>query len=250
MTAGEFLSRFGRIRQNGPGDYHVPCAGHDDDARDPAKFSLHVTIAHDRILVHCFAGCPRERVLAALRLTDADLFLHKSEPAPSTATGREPVPTLSAFAALKKIARARLEEEGWRDGPGGITIPYRRRDGSTWRLRYRTSLKPGAGFRWDAQKDRPLIAYGLHHLDQWVERGELGLVEGESDAITAWVHGLPCLGLPGNLAVKALALEDLVGIDTLWIIREPGESGDGFTLKLRERLQQLEWTGTAKVIRL
>ena len=251
MTIDDFLARFPRRRQNSPTDWHVPCPGHDDDGDNPAKFSLHVTLAGERILLNCFAGCPSERVLGALELTGAALFLaengHVAADAPPPA--RE-TPTLAAFGQLKRLPQALLEAEGWRNHDDGLAIPYRQRDGSAYRTRYRTSLRPGAGFRWDAQKERPLIPYGRHHLDQVMEKGELWLVEGESDAVTAWARGLPCLGLPGNLAVKALTAEDLVGIERLWLVREPGQSGEGFATKLRERLTTLAYPGDARVVTL
>ena len=249
MVAVEFLRYFPRRKQNGPADWHVPCPGHDDHAHNPDKFSLHITSADDRLLLHCFAGCETASILAALGATAADLFLrdaHGLAPTPvgrsrDTRTGPRPVfapeptsapegpATLAAFAALKKLPVDLLTAEGWRDTAKGIAIPYLQRDGSAWRVRGRTSLEPGAGFRWDGQKDRGLIPYGRHRLDQVMEKGELWLVEGESDAVTAWYRGLPCLGIPGNLAGKVLAPEDLTGIETLWIVLEPGQSGEGFT---------------------
>lgn len=253
MTLDDFLGRFPRQKQNTPTDWHVPCPAHADNTKHPDKFSLHVTLEGEKILVHCFAGCTKGQVLAALELTAADLFttnngLGHAQPPPASAP--EVTPTLALFSALKRIPQAVLETEGWRNHDDGLAIPYRTRDGILWRMRYRTSLRPGAGFKWDGQKDRPLIPYGRHRLDQIMEKGELWLVEGESDAITAWTRGLPCLGIPGNLAVKALTTEDLVGIEKLWIVLEPGQSGEGFARKLLERLVELEYRGEARLVTL
>jgi hypothetical protein len=41
------------------------------------------------------------------------------------------------------------------------------------------------------------------------------LVEGENDALTAWYHGIPCLGIPGADMAKLLSTEMLVGVDRL-----------------------------------
>ena len=250
MTAAEFLARFPRVRQNHPGDWHVPCPAHDDNAQDPQKFSLHVSLnaAGDRLLIRCFAGCDEAVVLARLALTIRDLFLvdngYAGAPPPTPA----PTPTLRAFAEKKRLDVSLLLACEWSETPEGLRIPYKDRDGSTWRIRYRTSLEAGQGFLWDGQKGRAPIPYGRWRLDEALDRGELWLVEGESDCVTAWAHQLPCLGLPGNLAAKALAAEDLVGIAQLWIVEEPGQSGRGFLTSLRARLRTLEYAGAASIL--
>lgn len=253
MTLDDFLGRFPGRRKNSAHDWHVPCPAHADDTRHPEKFSLHVTLKGDKIMVHCFAGCRTDQILAALELGPADLFTTSNghgHAQPPPAHAPETTPTLALFATRKRIPQAVLETEGWRNHDDGLAIPYRTRDGSLWRMRYRTSLRPGAGFKWDGQKDRPLIPYGRHRLDSIMEKGELWLVEGESDTVTAWARGLPCLGIPGNLAVKALTTEDLTGIEKLWIVLEPGQSGEGFARKTRERLTELGYAGLAYLVTL
>ena len=247
------LEHFPHRRQNSPTDWHASCPGHADSTTNPEKYSLHITVAGDKILLHCFAGCSQDRVLEAAQLTAAALFLSQSgngHPQADPVGPRDVKPTLALFAQLKRIPQGTLEALGWRNHDDGLAIPYPTRDGSLWRMRYRTSMRPGAGFKWDGQKDRPLIPYGRHRLDQVMEKGELWLVEGESDAVTAWTHGLPCLAFPGNSTVKALTTEDLVGIERLWIVREPGQSGEGFVTQLRDRLAALGWTGAARIVEL
>ena len=254
MTLDDFLALFPKRKGNTATDWHVPCPAHADNVQNAEKFSLHVTLEGGKILVHCFAGCTKDQVLAALALPSSALFVtagngHGSAPA-DPPRSPEVKPTLSLFAQLKRIPVGVLEAEGWRNHDDGIAIPYPTRDGSTWRMRYRTSLRPGAGFKWDGQKERPLIPYGRHRLDAIMEKGELWLVEGESDALTAWARGLPCLGIPGNLAVKALTAEDLVGIEKVWIVLEPGTSGEGFARMLQARLKELAYAGRASLVTL
>ncbi|MGQ9455202.1 MAG: phage/plasmid primase, P4 family [Armatimonadota bacterium] len=69
----------GRKRSVGTG-LMVHCPAHDD--RNP---SLHVELAGDRVLLHCFAGCSIERVLSALGLEMRDLFLSEAKLPPSGA---------------------------------------------------------------------------------------------------------------------------------------------------------------------
>jgi hypothetical protein len=193
MHTNEFLNHFTRHKKNSPADWHVQCPGHDDGA-NPDKFSLHVTAKDDRLLICCMAGCETAAVPGALGLKEADLFYdHAPAPAgrtrvaeqparePEPTVAPEPIATLEAFAALKRIPIELLAAEGWLDTRKGIAIPYRQRDGSPWRVRGRTSLRPGAGFVWDGQKERPMIGYGRHRLDEAIDKGDLLLVEGESD---------------------------------------------------------------------
>lgn len=259
MTADEILSRFPRVRRNGQNDWHVPSPAHDDNTQDPAKFSLHLTVEADRLLIYCFAGCLTRAVLEKLGLPESALFLSGNGHGGPAATERAPT-TLSAFAARKQVPQTFLEAEGWTDGhyycsslkreATGIAIPYRQRDGSAWRPKYRFSMAPGTGFEWGPPKGRAPIPYGRHHLDEWMEHGELWLLEGESDAVTGWLHRLPCLGIPGNMGVKALEGDDLAGIDLLWIVQEHGRGGVEFAIKVRERLGALRWNATAKLVRL
>lgn len=273
MYAHEFIARFPRRRKNSANDWHVPCPAHDDNPHDPGKFSLHVTARLDRVLLHCFAGCPLENVLAALGLPMTALFADErgthsppgagterpSEPAPAAVTTpatepmdtpEDPAPTLEAFAALKHLPVDLLRSEGWRDGPGGLTLPYQNRDGSLFRARVRRSLRPGEGFRWAGQPGLGVRPYGLHRLDDASDQGELWLVEGESDTVTAWHLGLPCLGLPGADTGSCLHETDLAGIDRLFLIHEPDQGGDDFLRTVRRQLRAIGWKGTACIVRL
>jgi hypothetical protein len=56
-------------RRAGEGRWMALCPAHDD--RNP---SLSIRETRDRVLIHCFAGCPTEAVLDALRLGWGDLF--------------------------------------------------------------------------------------------------------------------------------------------------------------------------------
>lgn len=273
MRAPEFLALFTRVKKNGSHDWHVPCPAHDDNQADPAKFSLHVTEQADRLLVICFAGCPVENVMGAMFLPVSALFYEErtGQPAPVVApparaprvrraplpavavsepeSPPEPMPTLAAFAALKQLPEALLTFEGWHERGEALAIPYQQRNGDLFRLRLRTSLRPGSGFKW-AGASGGVIPYGRHRLDEAMDHGELWLVEGESDTLTAWHHSLPCLGLPGSSTTECLAAEDVAGITALWIVQEPGRGGDTFARGLRKRLRALGWRGTARLVRL
>lgn len=70
MKADILLSRLEKVRPTGHHEWVACCPAHED--RSP---SLAVKDVEDgRVLVHCFAGCAAEDVLAAVGLTFADVM--------------------------------------------------------------------------------------------------------------------------------------------------------------------------------
>ncbi len=70
MNAAALLDRLEKVRQTGPGRWVACCPAHDD--RSP---SLSIRETEDgTILIHDFAGCDAQSILAALGLSLGDLF--------------------------------------------------------------------------------------------------------------------------------------------------------------------------------
>lgn len=70
MDANDFLSRLDKVKSTGKDRWVACCPAHKD--KSP---SLSVRLLDDdRILVHCFAGCDLESVLAAIQLQIADIM--------------------------------------------------------------------------------------------------------------------------------------------------------------------------------
>ena len=70
MSLTTVLQKFERVKETTPGKFVALCTGHAD--KSP---SLTIRETDDgRVLLHCFAGCPTEHVLAGAGLTFADLF--------------------------------------------------------------------------------------------------------------------------------------------------------------------------------
>lgn len=88
------LARLDGVRKRGGGRWSCRCPAHDD--RGP---SLSVRLADDEtILIHCFAGCEPNDVLAAVGMNIRDLF--------PKALGHHRIPKrrgLSAFDALRAV---------------------------------------------------------------------------------------------------------------------------------------------------
>lgn len=70
MSTEIFLSRLDRVKPTGPGRWLACCPAHED--KGP---SLSIRELEDeRTLVHCFAGCEVQAVVAAVGLSLEDLF--------------------------------------------------------------------------------------------------------------------------------------------------------------------------------
>jgi len=70
MSLATVLQKFERVKETAPGKFVALCTGHAD--KSP---SLTIRETDDGlVLLHCFAGCPVEHVLAGAGLTFMDLF--------------------------------------------------------------------------------------------------------------------------------------------------------------------------------
>jgi putative DNA primase/helicase len=70
MTLEDILARLEGVKKNGSG-FIAKCPSHADSTP-----SLSVTEPDGRILLHCFANCATEDVLAKINLTMGDLFVN------------------------------------------------------------------------------------------------------------------------------------------------------------------------------
>ena len=81
------LSRLEGVREVRAGKFYAKCPAHDD--KSP---SLSVRDTDDTILIHCFAGCSPDDVLAAIGLSFSDLYADRwkaAEQAAYAAAGHE-----------------------------------------------------------------------------------------------------------------------------------------------------------------
>lgn len=205
MTSAEFLGYFQNVKPAGANQWMAQCPAHDDPQN---SLSIRFTEEH-KWLLKDFAGCRVPDIVKAAGLNLTDLFPKNG--AARTATPPATSLTLSAFALAKGLPADFLADCGVEEDQRGLVITYRLHDGSpALRQRRRTALAAKDGSTWAGPPGHPLVAYGLWRLDAAREKGELLLVEGETDALTAWYHNQPALGIPGAEMVKLLAREDLV----------------------------------------
>lgn len=69
MTVEVLLSRLDQVKPAGNGKWYARCPAHDD--KSP---SLSIKDTGTRTLIHCFAGCEAEDILAAVGLGWKDLY--------------------------------------------------------------------------------------------------------------------------------------------------------------------------------
>src|SRR6266516_1488876 len=224
------------------------CPAHSD--REP---SLSIGLGDEgQVLLTCFAGCSLDTIVEAMGITVADLF-----PKAPSASGAQPEQTQRNVLTLVDLASDKLLH--WKyllhlgdseQRAGCLQIPYHLPDGTPApRHRLRTALVAKEGSHW-SKGSGEVVPYGLERLEEARKAGYLVLVEGEADCWTLWYHHFPALGLPGVEMVRTLKEAYLVGIDTLYIVREPDAAGARFVQHLQQRLHAWKWPGKTYMISL
>lgn len=213
--------------------------------------------------IHCFAGCQRADICAALGIREADLYNGARAPTPGPTRKLDLFDlVLHKFIHPHVLFNAQIEDNYTWKSPGGksvrgvIRIPYFLEDGTVYhRSRIRTAISAGDGSYWDGA-EAPLIPYGLHKLQEARAAKLLWLVEGESDCWTHWSHAIPTLGIPGASNTKVLEAAHLREIETLYIVQEPPtpgkkqDAGKQFVDGLANRLRELNYQGEVYAVSL
>jgi hypothetical protein len=160
--------------------------------------------------------------------------------------------TLEVYAKAKKLDPAFLRSLGletvanpYAPRQKVLAIPYRDASGEPVRMRYRVAMEGKNKTIWDRQKERGVP--GLYGLERVPDSASIMLlVEGESDAQTAWSRGYAALGVPGVMTFKAERdAAALAGLDVV-VLQEPGEGGEA----LLKRLRSLPDTSRIRVAKL
>jgi hypothetical protein len=236
------------------------CPAHDD-----RHASLSIAEGKDgRILLHCFADCTTEAIVAALGLEMRDLFNPlmvkgggASAPGKQFEHSNGSGLTLADYAAAKKLPEAFLVSLGLSQimihGRSVVRMPYRGRDGNQACVRFRYALGGDHRFAW--KKGSKPCPYGLWRLDQRPTDAPLVLVEGESDAQTLWLHGVPALGLPGATAWQERWAEYFTEVRDLLVVIEPDGGGTAMrtriaTSAIRDRVRLVSLDGAKDVSEL
>jgi hypothetical protein len=170
----------------------------------------------------CFSACnrywsPREMAeLLGIQLEDSGSGLNVAE-----------------LAEAKGLTEEFLRSTGVTDGFTGtgssrrpcVNIPYADEFGEIKAVRKRLSMYGALRFIW-RRSDKTTL-YGLPRLAEIRRKGQVVLVEGETDAWTLWHHCIPALGVPGASTWKERFRHYLDGLE-VYAWREPDDGGDNF----------------------
>ena len=157
--------------------------------------------------------------------------------------------TLAEYAEAKRLPTGFLKSLGLsdtlerrgRERIAVLQIPYRDEGGRVIAMRRRQALRkgePDQRFLW--RKGDHAALYGLWRLGEIRAAGWTLLVEGESDCHTAWLHQLPCLGIPGATNWKREWSAHLAGL-TVYAWREPDTGGETFARRLIADLPEAKY---------
>ncbi len=112
---------------------------------------------------------------------------------------------LKEFALAKRLPEEFLAANGvqefkFPDGVFATDFQYRDEQGKVTAIRHRFANTGDKKFRW--RKGDKVQLYGLWKWEKIKAAGWVLLVEGETDSLTCWRHGIPALGMPGKKTWK------------------------------------------------
>jgi hypothetical protein len=161
---------------------------------------------------------------------------------------------LSYYAEALRLARRDLEDYGVRTvvTPLGtaVEIPYRRRDGSHVRNRYRHGLDGRDGTNWNGNEEAGTCLYGLDRLP--AAGDTVFLVIGEDNCHVTWHYGFEAIGVSApHDFVPDRHDPELQDYDVV-VLLEPDEDGDALIerlslSRLRDRIKVARLDGFASI---
>jgi hypothetical protein len=163
----EVLSRLKKIKLTSSG-WEAMCPAHDDVKRQ----SLSIAEGDDgRTLLHCYAGCELEAIVAAVGLTLADLFPAKATTKPST-NGHKPNGIITRYENRTVAGERRIHVRLDRP-PEPKKIWWEQPDGTKML---------GLDAQGDEVKVRDMVLYGIDALAELVDGAAVVITEGEKAA--------------------------------------------------------------------
>ena len=140
--------------------------------------------------------------------------------------------TIEDFAKEKHLEVKFLEQFGIKSAENGISvaIPYFDENSQIIRTRYRNRPNSTPRFYWDNQGNSTTL-YGLWALNKY-SNDYIVLVEGETDALSLWTHGIQCFGVPGAKNFKNEYAKYLQKFNKIYIHNENDEGAKQFISKI------------------
>lgn len=233
------LQNFGPARGD---NLQALCPFHDD--KDPS-LSVHLQTG----LFKCFGCEAAGDVFAFYQLRHSvDFPAALAALARLAGVAKEPSPneptfkslTLKEFVQTKKLPLEFLKKHGvsefrFADGTVCVDFPYFDQTRRVIAIRHRFGSPKPHKFRF--RKGDRAVTYGLWRLPKIFKAGWCLIVEGETDFTTAWLHGIPALGIPGKenyKCLKGLGLEEL----EVYLWEEPDAARTAKKAGLADKLGQ------------
>lgn len=190
---------------------------------------------------------PKEAYEHMARLAGLDV---EERPAEQTKKGA----TLKEYATYKKLPENFLDKLGLKDEKDEfgnyVAIPYYDENNSVSAVRKRISIQGNNGknkFLW--KPESKITLYGVWKLSEIRSLGYVILVEGESDTHTLLFYERPVLGVPGAAFFEDEWVKFLQNLK-VYVVCEPGTSGQTFTKHICEICSKNEFKGELNVITL
>jgi hypothetical protein len=211
--------------QKSGGGYLTHCPAHLDETP-----SLSVSDEKGKLLVKCFGGCTQESVIGALKAKDLWPTMEspkygeeKKYPDKQQKATTPTVLTLAEFAKAKKLDPALLAKHGVFQvtGKAGPYLIFIHRDHEGTEIKEAVRFRFSMDARPKSKKGGKPMLYGLWRLPEFQPGGELIILEGESDTLTAWSYDLPALGIPGKTLLKTINPGRFSEFHTIYVWQEP-----------------------------
>jgi hypothetical protein len=249
----EVLSRLEGVRRCGNG-WIARCPAHDD-----RRASLSISEGSDgRVLIHCHAGCPLEKILEALRMSARDLFPSQSNgsPRPAHRNGKaDGKPDGSLFDLSDDAIRA-LRQQLRLDRPPDFIWEYHDREG-----------RPvGFTIRWDQPEGkivRPIARRGskwvigamesprpLFNLPKLAAAERVLIVEGEKCVDAAESLGFIATTSAGGASAAQLTDWNPLAGKEVWILPDADDAGRRYAEQVADILAKLSPPARVRIVEL
>ncbi len=203
MQFNELLTKLTKVKKLHDNEWMACCPGHAD--KTP---SLHITLAGNKILLKCQAGCDTSAVCDSLGIKMDDLFL-------------------TPKAEEKKI----VATYDYKDESGNVIYQVVRYQPKSFAQRH----KNGNGeWAWNMEGVKRV----LYHLPEILqENGTIYLVEGEKDCDNLWEYGMVATTSPGGASAWNPEYADYLNDKRVVVIPDNDEAGLSYARAVVKSLQ-------------
>lgn len=209
----------------------------------------------DCVLIHCFANCSTERVVAALGLTTSDLFPPSSTAAHSRAIGRsdlddgyEKLVARARKSASRDLGdvEVRIRTFDYHTKAGVFAFRILRFDGANGDKTFRPAHRDNGKWRLGYPSGRRV----LYRLCELPAEGPIFLVEGEKTADAGARIGLAITTSPGGSKGSGQAAWSVLAGRDVVILPDQDDAGSYYAVAVQKHLLALDPPARVSVVAL